>query len=104
MALKIFSKLSLPRNKIARFLVLEVATLLTSAFIMLALAIAFTFIFLHYFTEPYTPLLPGEEDIGKAMEGAAVFILACFASLFFSIPLVVMNHIYILKKFFLRRK
>jgi hypothetical protein len=93
----ILSRLSLPRNKIARFIVLEIIAFLISLFIFVSLFIAF-YCFLLF--RPHTPLF--EEGDAFALIGAIFLAMIC--SLVCSIAFSVWVHVYMFKKFSVRRE
>jgi hypothetical protein len=85
-------------RKVARFFIHEIIALLISIIIIIIMILAlFTY---HVESVIYgsNPLLLGEDDLGGGMMMAGAVI----GSLFFSLPLAVLIHIFIFRKFFMR--
>jgi hypothetical protein len=97
----ILSRLSLPRNKMARFIVLEVMALLTILFIFVSLYIIFLYIL---FPERQYPHLIGEDIFSREFLITGVATVAKRFSLVCSIPLGILVHVYVFKNFFIRRE
>ena len=83
-----------------RLLVLELIALLISLLIIIIICTAF----LIYAEDEYRqkhPAIPiGEKDLGIAF----TLMCAVFASLFISLPLSILIHVYIFRKYYIRRK
>jgi hypothetical protein len=98
--LKILFGRLLPRNKIARFLVLEIISLLVSLFLFVFLLFALLCTFSLLSPLPYT--INGEYNFGRALGLAGAAVVSVLLSLVCSIPLGVWVHVYAFKKFFIR--
>jgi hypothetical protein len=92
-----------PRNKIARFLVLEVIALLISLFLFVSLTLVFLY-FILFKIRQYPPISIEEDSLGRAFVVVGAIIVAMRYSLVCSIPLGVWFHVYVFKKFSLRRE
>jgi hypothetical protein len=68
--------------------------------------ILYTFfsIVIYYETKWYPPAVIGEDDLGMGIQALATGLATIFVSLLFSMPFVVLSHIYLFKRFFIRRK
>jgi hypothetical protein len=86
----------LPRNKIARFLVLEVIALIISFFLFLPFEIAFFYYFLPQ--DELNSAIRG--SISEAFTIMATFFVAVFFALICSLPHTVLIHRYLFKKFY----
>jgi hypothetical protein len=109
MNLKIFLKHLLFRNKLGRFFVLlvrlfafESLALLLSVFFILAMSFIFVSIPGLLGADMSLPP-PGVDDLGWGVTTGIIIMVFSGISLCFSLPLVIWIHIYIFKKFFIRR-
>jgi hypothetical protein len=93
----------LPRNKIARFIVLEFIALLISFFLFVSLSLVFYLLIYFLLLKGRTPLFGGD-SLGRAFEIAGAVIASMRYSLVCSIPLGIAVHAYVFEKFFTRRE
>jgi hypothetical protein len=91
---KIHSKLTLPRNKIVQFLVLETIALLISFLIFIVISIVFICIGDYYYYKQH-PSMVGEDDLGIGFVG----LLSLFFAFVFSMLLAVLVHSYTFRFF-----
>jgi ABC-type phosphate transport system permease subunit len=87
-----------PRNKIVRFIVLEVIALLISLFLFLSTVFVSFYIAAHYYEKQNPPTI-GEADLGIIFP----MVIAFYISFPLSIIFAVVVHICTFKKFFMRR-
>jgi hypothetical protein len=96
---KISPKFILFCNRLVQLFALEILALLTSFFIIVVFFITFTYIADYYYSKTFHPQI-GDDDLGYGF----IVVSASLISFLCSIPLSVWSHIYILWKFFIRRK
>jgi hypothetical protein len=93
----VFPNIPLPRNKLARFFILEIIALLFSAILIIGVVIAALFIIFALLNERFSDPF---EEIPALIFWLLYFMIDVF---YFSLPLALLVHIYIFKKYFIRR-